>query len=131
MSDWGSGYWSDERWQDFFDRYPNDALFQRIAEEEPAPQERRVMFLEGKRTHNFTVSARIDGKQKATVSVVPVGNDDAGRVWRYNLVIRPFRSRRTYTLPLSVVAEMVAWRVAKLEHWADERANLLRKGKKP
>lgn len=52
------------------------------------------------------VVGNFDGAKEATVTM----NRAAGL-----LTVRPIRRRRIFELPLSVVAEMVMWRVVKAE----------------
>lgn len=60
----------------------------------------------------FRTYGRFDGATEATVTV----NRAAGI-----FSVRPLRRRKSYELPLSVVAEMVMWRILKAEA-AEKRA---------
>jgi hypothetical protein len=64
------------------------------------------------RRARFRVYGRLDGASQATVEI-----DRASEI----LTVRPFRRRKVYTLPLSTVAEMVIWRIARAEA-AEKRA---------
>lgn len=55
---------------------------------------------------------RIANKTRATVRV-----EQLGATWF--LTVKPLRSRRVYRLPLTTVADMVCWKVAKAEAAAD------------
>ena len=52
----------------------------------------------------------IDGAHEATVEIEPSVGNNTGL-----FTVRPLRKRSKYTLSLAVVAEMVAWKVAKLQ----------------
>ena len=60
------------------------------------------------RASRFRVVARLDGA-RATVGTVTIWRDAD------MLAVRPLRRRRTYALPLSVVAQMVVERVVRAE----------------
>lgn len=58
------------------------------------------------RKARFKVYGRMDGAPSATVEI-----DRASDL----ITVRPLRRRKTYTLPLASVAEMVIWRFARAE----------------
>jgi hypothetical protein len=64
------------------------------------------------RLARFKVYGRFDGATQTTVEV-----DRAALL----ITVRPYKRRRTYTLPLAAVAEGVIWRIAKAEA-AEKRA---------
>jgi hypothetical protein len=66
-------------------------------------------------TSRFRVKGRFDGLPEATVEI------DRGT---NTFTVRPLRSHRTYTLPLATVAEIVLWRIARVE--AAEKARTRR-----
>lgn len=57
---------------------------------------------------SFRVYLRLDGASEATVTIHPVQGG-------FLFSVRPKGKRREYTLSLAQVAEIVAWRVAKIE----------------
>jgi len=62
-----------------------------------------------RRAVHFTdVPVHLDGKPKARITIEQGGSGDG------LVTVRPHHGRE-YTLPLSTVAEMVAWKVAKAE----------------
>jgi hypothetical protein len=60
------------------------------------------------RTTRFRVFAHLDGAQEATVTIRPMPGG-------FLFDVRPKGRRASYTLALGNVAEMVAWRVAKID----------------
>jgi hypothetical protein len=71
------------------------------------------------RRARFRVFGRFDGATAATVEV-----DRAAGLF----TVRPLRRRRTFTLPLAAVAEMVIWRIVRAE--VAERRAARRKGRR-
>lgn len=64
---------------------------------------------------HFDVSGiHLDGAREATVTVEAVV-DRKTLEETYTVKVKPKGKRTEYALPLSLVAEMVAWRAAKLE----------------
>lgn len=61
------------------------------------------MTRKNKATFNIHFSQPIDGAKEGTVTIYPEGIFE----------VRPKHKRREYSLPLSFVAEMVCWRIAK------------------
>ena len=70
------------------------------------------------RNARFTVAWHFDGTRTATVTV----NRRAG-----TFEVRPHRRRRRYTLPLALVAQFVAERIAKAEALEKRKARRTRR----
>ncbi len=62
---------------------------------------------------------RIANRTRATVRL-----EQLGETWF--LTVRPFRARRVYRMPLTTVADMVCWKVAKAEDETKQRKGLSR-----
>lgn len=73
------------------------------------------------RRARFKLSCPLDGARGGTVTIE--GGDEHAVV-----SVRPSRRRRTYTLPLAVVAEIVLCRVAKAEDATRRREKKARRG---
>lgn len=91
-----------------------DEFTERVAMASKGDQERLVRAMAPKRVARFKLShlsgGRYDGKKRATVEIEQRrGSPNA--LFR----VQPFRSKRTYTLPLSTVAEIVIAKVVKSE----------------
>lgn len=71
------------------------------------------------RRARFRIVGRLDGATQGTVEI-----DRAAGLF----TVRPFRRRKTATLPLVTVAEMVLWRIARADA-AEKRA--ARKRRRP
>jgi hypothetical protein len=60
----------------------------------------------------LTVNERVDNKPRATVRVEENGV----------IVVRPWRSRKVYAMRVADVANMICWRVAKMDAaWEQDR----------
>lgn len=59
--------------------------------------------------HFKVAGVHIDGAREASVTIDPRADGSTF------LTVKPHGKRSEYRLPLAVVAEMVAWRVAKLD----------------
>lgn len=64
---------------------------------------------------------RIANKRRATVRL-----EQLGETWF--LTVKPWRSRRVYRMPLTIVAEMVCWKVAKAEADVDVKRQRVNRG---
>ena len=72
-----------------------------------------------KRQVKFQVTGLFDGVSRATLTI-----DRVAQI----ATVRPLRRHKTYTLPLSEVAEHILWKVARLE--AAEKSKLKVKAKR-
>ena len=58
---------------------------------------------------HFKIRGRIGTKDSATVTIKPIAGED------FLFTVKPARDRRSYALSLAHVAEMVVYKVVKLE----------------
>lgn len=71
----------------------------------------------------FKLSARVAGRQGATVMIEPVGREGT---WLFK--VRPKGSRKVYEISLAAVAEIICWKLAKQE--MAERMKQRRRGRR-
>jgi hypothetical protein len=61
-----------------------------------------------KREPKFRVPCRLDGSAEATVTIHQLGETVV-------ITVKPLGKHHSYTLPLGIVAEIVAYKVVKLQ----------------